>query len=349
MALHKSADCTSPILSRMDLYIQGGILVALNKELLWAIFGIIVVIMLVIDLGAFNRRAHVIGTKEATIWSIVWITLSLLFNLGVYYLLGKERAVEFLTAYILEKSLSVDNLFVFLIVFNYFNVEEAYRHRVLYWGILGALIMRGIIIATGTSLLHQFHWLIYVFGAFLVYTSIKFVTEKESSVEPDKNPFVKVYRRFFPVTADFEKEKFFINRTGKLIATPMFIVLLVIESSDLIFAVDSIPAVLAVSDDPLIIYTSNIFAILGLRALFFLLASILGMFRYLKPAIAIILGFIGVKMLISGFIKIPTVISLGIICVVLVIAVMLSIWHEKKEKREKQKERIEAISQPSDN
>lgn len=305
----------------------------LNLEFLWLVFGAIVVIMLVLDLGTFHRKAHVITTREALIWSIVWIVLALLFNLGVYMLLGKDKALEFLTAYILEKSLSVDNLFVFLVIFNYFSVNGAYQHRVLYWGILGALIMRGIIIGAGTALLQHFHWLFYVFGAFLVYTAIKFALEKEGSVEPEQNPFVKIFRRFFKVSSEFEKDRFFVRQEGKLVATPMFVVLLVIESSDLIFAVDSIPAVLAVSSDPFIVYTSNIFAILGLRALFFLLASVLGMFRYLKPALSIILGYIGVKMLLSGLFKVPTIVSLAIICSVLGGAVLLSVWKEKRERQ----------------
>jgi tellurite resistance protein TerC len=312
---------------------MGSRMLPLNRDILWLSFGIIILVMLILDLGAFHRRAHAIRTREALIWSCIWITIALLFNAGVYLLLGKEKALEFLTAYILEKSLSVDNLFVFLVIFNYFNVKSDYQHRVLYWGILGALVMRGIIIFTGTALLHRFSWLEYFFGAFLVYTAIKFALEKEGSVEPEQNPFVRLYRRLFPVTREFEEEKFFLRQAGKLIATPMFIVLLVIESSDLIFAVDSIPAVLSVSHDSFIVYSSNIFAILGLRALYFLLAAFLGMFRYLKPALAIILGFIGVKMLLSWVVKIPTALSLALICVILTAAVLLSVWKEKKEKR----------------
>lgn len=305
---------------------------SLPKELLWCVFGLVVVVMLILDLAAFHRRAHAVHTREALIWSIIWIVVSLLFNARIYVVLGREPALQFLTGYILEKSLSIDNLFVFLVIFTYFGIDAAYQHRVLYWGILGAIVMRGIIIATGTALLQRFHWLMYFFGAFLVFTGIKFALEKETSVHPEQNPFVKVFRRFFPVTAEFEKDKFFVRREGRLLATPMFVVLLVIESSDLVFAIDSIPAVFAVTYDTFIVYTSNIFAILGLRALYFLLAAILGLFRYLRPGLALVLVLIGIKMLISGIYKIPTIFSLAAVCAILGCAILISMWKEKREK-----------------
>src|SRR5215207_2803960 len=240
---------------------------------LWIGFNLFVLGLLALDLGVFHQKAHKVSIKEATIWSIVWITLSMLFNLAIYFFWEKvapassysnsEAALAFFTGYLIEKSLSVDNIFVFILIFSFFAVPAKYQHRVLFWGILGALLMRGILIAVGAVLLEQFHWIIYVFGAFLIFTGIRMWTHQDEEVHPDKNPVVKFFRRFMPVTETFEKDKFFVRRAGKLMATPLFLILLVVESTDLVFAVDSIPAIFAVTQEPFIVYTSNVFAILG--------------------------------------------------------------------------------------
>lgn len=292
---------------------------------LWILFNVFVFGMLAIDLGVFHRKAHAVTTREATVWCIVWITLGLLFNAGVYAWMGPEKGLEFFTGYLIEYSLSVDNIFVFIIILTYFSVSPAHQHRVLFWGILGALIMRGTFIATGALLLQLFHWVIYVFGAFLVFTGFKMITNEETSVHPEDNPVIKVLRRVMPVTTDFDGQRFFIKRNGKWAATPLFVVLLVIESTDLIFAVDSVPAIFAVSEDPFIVYTSNVFAILGLRSLYFLLAGVMDIFIYLRYGLGVVLGFVGVKMLLADIYKIPIGLSLAAVAGILAISIIASL------------------------
>src|SRR5574339_272137 len=260
---------------------------------LWIGFNAFVLFMLALDLGVFHRHSHVVSTREAAIWSVVWISLAMLFNAGIYFFwnvlspasmyTNSEASLAFFTGYLIEKSLSVDNIFVFVLIFTFFAVPAAYQHRVLFWGILGALIMRGILIAVGATLLKEFHWIIYVFGAFLIFTGIRMAIHRDEELHPEKNPVVQLLRKIMPVTENYENDHFFIRRAGKLFATPLFLVLLIVESTDLVFAVDSIPAIFAVTTDPFIVYTSNVFAILGLRSLYFLLAGVIDKFHYLKP------------------------------------------------------------------
>jgi tellurite resistance protein TerC len=291
----------------------------------WIAFNVFVVLMLVLDLTVFHRKSHVIRVKEALLWSAFWISLALIFNVGVYFVQGPAKALQFLTGYLLEESLSVDNLFVILLIFTYFKVPALYQHNVLFWGILGAQVMRAIFIFSGVALLHHFHWIIYIFGAFLIYTAFKLIVEKEKEVDPEKNVVLKLFRRVMPVTPGYHENKFFIRLNGKLHATPLFVVLLVVETTDLIFAVDSIPAILAITTDTFIVYTSNIFAILGLRALYFALAGLMGMFRYLHYGLGAILAFVGVKMLIVDFYKIPIGIALGFIVCTLALTIFISL------------------------
>ena len=298
----------------------------------WAGFLLFVLLMLALDLGVFHRKSHEVKIREALIWSAVWISLALLFNVGVYFLMGKEKAIEFLTGYVIEKSLSVDNLFVFIMVFSYFNVDTKYQHKVLFWGILGALVMRAIFIFAGVALIQQFHWIIYIFGAFLIFTGIKMLAQKDEKIEPEKNPLVRLFKRFFPVTDTMYGDRFFVKINAKTVATPLFIVLLIIEFTDLIFAVDSIPAILAISTDTFIIFTSNVFAILGLRALYFALAGIAKLFYYLKYGLSAILVFVGVKMVIAGFFKIPVMYSLLVIVSILTLSILASVIFPKTEK-----------------
>ncbi len=291
----------------------------------WFAFVAFVILLLALDLGVFHRKSHEVKIKEALIWSAVWIGLALVFNYLVYLYMGKVKALEFLTGYLIEKSLSVDNLFVFIMLFSYFNVEPKYQHKVLFWGILGALVMRAIFIFAGVALLNSFHWLIYIFGGFLIFTGIKMLSPGENQVDPDKNPLVKLFRKFFPVTPEMHGSRFFVRQNKKLFATPLFIVLLIVEFTDLIFAVDSIPAILAISNDTFIIFTSNVFAILGLRALYFALAGITQYFVYLKYGLAAILAFVGTKMVISGYYKFPITWSLLIIFGILIVSVLASL------------------------
>jgi tellurite resistance protein TerC len=276
---------------------------------LWVIFNVFVLGVLALDLLVLHRKAHAVSLREALAWSCVWVSLAFLFGLGVYFVRGGEKALEFLTGYVIEWSLSVDNLFVFLVIFSYFAVPPIYQHRVLFWGILGALVLRAIFIATGTALLANFHWMIYVFGGFLIFTGIKLLFAGEEKIEPEKNPAVRLVRRFMNVTPDYHGQQFFIRKDGRLWATPLLLVLIVVETTDVIFAVDSIPAIFAITLDPFIVYTSNVFAILGLRALFFLLAGVMDMFRFLKVGLSFVLCFVGIKMVIVDFYKIPIGIS----------------------------------------
>jgi len=310
-----------------------------NQILLWIAFNIFVLAMLALDLGVFHRKAHVIKIKEALAWSAMWITLALLFNLGIYFWRGPETALEFLTGYVIEKSLSVDNIFVFLLIFSYFHVSSQYQHKVLFWGILGALIMRAIFIATGVTLIQKFHWVIYIFGAFLILTGIKMALQKDKKIHPERNPVLRLFRRFMPVTDRYEDGRFFVKRAGRYLATPLFIVLLVVETTDVIFAVDSIPAILAITLDPFIVYTSNVFAILGLRALYFALAGLMQLFHHLHYGLSVILVFVGVKMLISNIYEIPVGIALGLVVSILLISVIASVVRPRK---------VETIPPPPD-
>lgn len=280
--------------------------------------------MLAVDLGIFHKKSHAVGVKEALTWAAVWLTLAMLFNLFVYYYFDQAKALEFFTGYLIEKSLSIDNIFVIILIFSYFKVPAAYQHKVLFWGILGALVMRFIFIIAGVELIHRFHWLIYVFGGFLIFTGIRMITSGEEKLEPERNPIIRIAKRLFPVTNHFHKDNFFIRLNHKLWATPLFLVVLLIETTDLIFAVDSIPAILAISDDTFIIYTSNVFAILGLRSLYFALAGIEQYFKYLKYGLSVILVFVGIKMCIADLFKIPIEISLIVIGFTLAIAMLCS-------------------------
>jgi tellurite resistance protein TerC len=309
---------------------------------LWIGFNVFVLGMLALDLGVFHRKSHAVSTKEALIWSLVWISLSLVFNAVIYLYWDRmmpnssysnsEAGLAFLTGYLIEKALSVDNIFVFILIFSFFSVPAAYQHRVLFWGILGALVMRGMMIFAGVALLKQFHWVIYIFGAFLIFTGIRMAFHRDEEIKPDQNPVVRFFRKLMPVTQTFEDDKFFIRRAGTLMATPLFLVLLIVESTDLVFAVDSIPAIFAVTQEPFIVYTSNIFAILGLRALYFLLANVMDKFQYLKLGLSAVLTFVGVKMVIVDLYKIPVGISLGIIAGILTVSIIASLWKKKDSK-----------------
>lgn len=301
------------------------------NEFVWIGFLVFVMLMLILDLGVFHRNSHEVKVKEALIWSGVWISLALLFNYGLYLYMGKEKALEFLAGYLIEKSLSVDNLFVFIMLFSYFNVSPKYQHKVLFWGIIGALVLRAIFIFAGVALISKFHWIIYLFGVFLLFTGAKMLFHDDKEVEPDKNPLVRLFKRFFPVTDSMSGGRFFVKINAKRFATPLFIVLLIVEFTDLIFAVDSIPAILAVSNDTFIIFTSNVFAILGLRSLYFALAGITKYFHYLKYGLSVILIFIGVKMLIVDLYKIPIVYSLLTIVGILAVSVLLSVVFPQKQ------------------
>jgi tellurite resistance protein TerC len=291
---------------------------------LWTAFNLFVLGMLALDLAAE------ITVRDALIWTGVWITLAMAFNFFIYHYFGKEQAIEFFTGYIIEKSLSVDNIFVIIMIFSYFHVPTAYQHKVLFWGILGALVMRVIFIFAGIELIHRFHWLIYLFGGFLIITGIRMAFAGDTKLEPEKNPVVKLIRRIFPVTASFEGDSFFVRKDAKLWATPLFVVVILIETTDLIFAVDSIPAILAITDNPFIVYTSNVFAILGLRSLYFALSGIEKYFHFLKYGLAAILVFVGSKMAMADYYKIPIEISLIIILFLLIIAIVASVLFPKK-------------------
>ena len=287
--------------------------------------------MLALDLTVFHRNAHTVRVREAVIWYGIWVGLAVLFNIGIFVWMGVDKGNEFLTAYVIELSLSVDNIFVFLIVFSSFGVPPEYRHRVLFLGILGAVVMRGLFIATGVALLENFSWLIFLFGGFLVFTGVKLAIRRDEEVQPDQNPVMKLAKRFLPVTSEFEGQKFFVRRAGKWLVTPLFMVLIALETTDLIFAVDSVPAVLAISDDPFIIWSSNVFAILGLRALFFLVDGILPYFRYLNFGLSVILVFIGIKMITSEAYHMPTTISLGTVGLILTITILASYIAKRRE------------------
>jgi tellurite resistance protein TerC len=300
---------------------------------LWVGFNLFVAAMLAIDLGLFHKKDHTVTPKEAGLWTGVWVTISLLFCAGIWHFSGSVPALQWLTAYVVEYSLSVDNLFVFLMVFGYFRVAPEHQHRVLFWGIVGAFLMRAVLILAGTALVKEFHWLIYLFGAFLVFTAIKMLVSKEEAVDPEQKGVVRFARRVLPVSKMGEGSRFFIREDGRLKVTPLFLVLLVVEATDLLFALDSIPAVLGISQDAFIVYTSNVCAILGLRSLFFVVSSLMDKFHFLKVGLSAILGFVGVKMLITYFdIHVPIGISLGTIAGILVASIVASlIWPKAPE------------------
>jgi tellurite resistance protein TerC len=289
----------------------------IGSPALWIGFTGFVLFMLALDLGVFHRNSHEVGVREALGWSAVWVGLALLFNLGVYHWFGPQKGLEFLTGYLIEKALSVDNIFVFLMLFSYFAVPAAYQHRVLFWGILGALVMRAIFIALGAALLARFHWVIYIFGALLVVTAVKMLRAGDHDIHPERNPIYRLFRRVVPAAEGYREDRFLVREGGRWLATPLLAVLVAVEATDLVFAVDSIPAIFAVTSDPFIVYTSNIFAILGLRAMFFLLAGVMHQFEYLKVGLALVLGFVGTKMLITEIYKIPVGVSLGVVAALL--------------------------------
>lgn len=292
---------------------------------IWITFIVGVLALLALDLGVFHRKAHAVSLREAAIWTVVWVTLSVLFGAWVWWRNGSELGLQFFTGYVIEYSLSVDNIFVFVLLFSYFAVPAEYQHRVLFWGILAALVMRGVFIGLGVTIIEKFGWVLYLFGAFLVFTGLKMFRHEEIEVRPDKNPLVKLCRRWLPFTPGWVGPKFFVRQNGRLMATPLFLVFVVVNITDLVFAVDSIPAVFAITLNPFIIFTSNICAVMGLRSLYFLLAGAMTLFVYLQQALAVILTYVGIKMLIVHWIKIPTPISLGFIAVTLAVAIVASL------------------------
>lgn len=302
---------------------------SIGSPALWVGFTVFVLALLALDLGVFHRKAHKVSVREALVWTGVWVGLALVFNAGVYYLYGAERALEFLSGYVIEKALSVDNIFVFVVVFGAFAVPAALQHRVLFWGILGALVMRAVFIVLGAALLQRFHWMIYIFGAFLVVTGIRLFFEKGEGVDPKRNPLFRLFRYLVPSVEDYRGARFTVVEGGKRYATPLLLVLVSIEATDLVFAVDSIPAIFAVTTDPFIVYTSNVFAILGLRSLYFALAGMMEKFHYLKVGLSGVLVFVGAKMLLSELYPIPIAVSLTIIVLILGASVAASLLRPK--------------------
>jgi len=302
-----------------------------DTAFLWIGFNLFVLAMLALDLGVFHRKAHVVSFKESMTWTVVWVVLALLFNAGIWHFSGPEKALEFFTGYVIEKSLSVDNVFVFAMLFSYFAVPPVFQHKVLFWGVLGALVMRAAMIALGAALIAKFSWIIYVFGAFLILTGIKMVLKREEEIHPERNPVVRLFKKLMPVTADYREDRFFVVENGLRHATPLFVVLLLVEFSDLIFAVDSIPAIFAVTTDPFIVYTSNVFAILGLRSLYFALAGVMDKFHYLKIGLGVVLSFVGVKMMLAHSpYKIDTLVSLAVVIGILALSVVASVMRPRR-------------------
>jgi len=304
-----------------------------ESGLFWVIFVVFIIAMLMLDLVVINRKAHIIKLRESLLWTAFWIALSLIFGVGVYFVRGSHNSLEFFTAYLVEYSLSVDNLFVFLLIFNYFHIPQKYEHKVLFWGILGALVLRIIFILAGIALINKLHWMIYIFGGFLLLVGLRMALPRKEEIHPEKNPVLRLFKFFMPITTDFGEGKFFLKNAGRYFATPLFIALLVVETTDVVFAVDSVPAVLAITRDPFIAYTSNVFAILGLRSLFFALSGVMRMFSYLKYGLAIILVFIGVKMIISEHYKIPILIALSVIAGILAISILISVIETQIKKQ----------------
>lgn len=299
---------------------------------LWVGFNLFVLAMLAVDLGLFHRKAHVVTLRESIVWTVVWVGLAGIFNLGVAHFMGPQKGLEFLTGYVIEKSLSIDNVFVFALLFGYFAVPQENQHKVLFWGILGALVMRAVMILLGAALITKFTWIIYLFGAFLIATGVKMLVKKAERIEPEKNPLVRLFKRIMPVTPGYHKDRFFVVENGVRMATPLFVVLLLVEFSDLIFAVDSIPAIFAVTRDPFIVYTSNVFAIMGLRSLYFALSGVMDKFHHLKTGLGVTLAFVGVKMMLGHTEwKIETHVSLGVIVLILGASVVASLVFPKPE------------------
>ncbi len=318
--------------------------------IIWIVFIILVFILLALDLGVFHKDPHAITTKEAFKWTGLWVSLALAFSIVVYFayeqgwvantegLTGRTAVLEYLTGYLIEQSLSMDNIFVIAIIFTYFQIPKAYQHRVLFWGILGALVFRGIMIGVGAALIQKFQWTIYFFGVLLLYSAYKMLTSGDEPIEPNKNPVIKIVRRIFPVTRHFEGDRFFVRRRRILVATPLFIALMVVETTDIMFAIDSIPAIFAITRDPFIVFTSNIFAIMGLRSLYFVLASIIDKFKYLKYSLVFILAFVAVKMLISHYVHLPAWLSLVVIAISLLVGILFS-WRGYMEERQAEQAR----------
>ncbi len=305
--------------------------------LLWVVFGVVVVLMLAIDLGVFNRKAHEVGLKEALVWSIVWTVVALLFNGAVFLYAGPQRGLEFFTGYVIERALSFDNLFVFVLIFSYFGVPRHYHHRALFWGVVGALVTRAAFIAAGAALIVRFEWILYVFGVVLVYSGWKMLREKDVEVHPDRNLIIRGARKLFPVSSEFGAGRFILRQDRRIFLTPLLLVLITIETTDIVFAVDSIPAVFGVTHDPFIAFTSNIFAILGLRASYFLLESVLKTFRFLSHGLSVVLIFIGLKMLAADFFPIPIGMSLAIVMGVLAVAIAASLITQRRDDRRARK------------
>ena len=301
---------------------------------LWIGFTVFVLALLALDLGVFHRRAHAVSIKEALVWSLVWITLAAIFNLLVYAWFGGTRGLEFLTGYLIEKALAVDNIFVFAVIFSYFAVPLSYQHRVLFWGILGALLLRAVFIVLGAVLLQKFHWVMYVFGGFLIITGFKLLAQKDNQIHPERNPLLRAFSRMIPSVSEYHDGRFFVNRNKRYYATPLLLVLVSVEFTDVIFALDSIPAIFAVTSDPFIVYTSNVFAILGLRSMYFLLAGVIPKFHYLKVGLALVLVFVGTKMAIAEIYKIPIGVSLGVVAALIAGSALLSLWRPKNDMKD---------------
>lgn len=298
---------------------------------LWIGFNVFILAMLALDLGVFHRHSHHVTFKESITWTFVWVALALVFNAGVWHFAGSQKAVEFFTGYLIEKSLSVDNVFVFALLFSYFAVPTQYQHKVLFWGILGALLMRAVMIVAGAKLLSEFAWIIYLFGGFLILTGIKMVFKKDESLNPERNPVVRLFKRLMPVTTDYRGDRFFVREGGIRYATPLFVVLLLVEATDLVFAVDSIPAIFAITQDSFIVYTSNVFAILGLRSLYFALAGVMHKFHHLKTGLGLVLVFVGIKMLLGHTAyKIDNLVSLGVVAAILTVSILASLVRSKR-------------------
>ncbi len=303
-----------------------------QQTMLWVGFAVLITVMFILDLGVFNRRSHEISFREALAWTLVWVGLAMAFNIGILFFMGTTKALEFFTGYLIEESLSVDNLFVFIMIFSYFHVSRAHQPKILKWGIIGALVMRAAFIFLGIELFERFHWMVYLFGGILIFTGLKMAFGGEEKIDPENNFVVRIVRKFVPITKRIYGDRFFIRRKGVLAATPLMLALVVVESSDVIFAVDSIPAILAVTRDPFIVYTSNVFAIMGLRSLYYLLSNVMEMFVYLKLGVSFILAFVGLKMLFSSAYEFPIYFSLGIIVGVLSISIAASVTIGNKRK-----------------
>jgi TerC family integral membrane protein len=306
-----------------------------SEILLFVLFNIFILILLAIDLGLFHKEAHAIGLREATFWSILWIVVALIFNAGIFLVAGSTKGVEFLTGYVIERALSFDNIFVFVVIFSYFGVPRAYQYKALIWGVLGALVTRLLFIIAGTALIAQFEWVLYVFGLILILSGWKIMVQKGTEVHPERNIFIRLARKLFPVVTGYDSPRFFLRIDGKIFMTPLFLVLVTIETTDIMFAVDSIPAVFGVTRDPFIVYSSNVFAILGLRATYFLLAGVMETFYYLSYGLSAILIFIGAKMLFEHLYPLPTLVSLGVVMVILTLAIIASLLRNRRVARKK--------------